>query len=157
MHAVHIARLAPLLSLAQPPRPASADSRFFMCCARACIAQLARTHERLFCTVGVHPTNCGQFEAAPESEEGGAASESAADASAHPLGEDHLAALLALAKEGAAEGKVRGCAACCAYAGCTPVRVALGGRCGEHSGGGSDTWRRQQRVPLTRVIACSCT
>lgn len=28
--------------------------------------ELARTDERLFCTVGVHPTRCGEFQAFPE-------------------------------------------------------------------------------------------
>ena len=48
---------------------------------------LARRDPRLVCTVGVHPTRCSEFEAAPG---GGAA---------------HLDALLALAREGQAEGK----------------------------------------------------
>jgi len=44
--------------------------------------------ERLYCTVGVHPTRCGEFEA-------------------HPDGPDaYLAALAEVLKEGQAEGKV---------------------------------------------------
>ncbi|GAB4816659.1 hypothetical protein N2152v2_003705 [Parachlorella kessleri] len=55
--------------------------------ARAAL-DLARTHESLFCTVGVHPTRCGEFEA-------------------HPEGPDaYLQALLALIEEGQRDGKV---------------------------------------------------
>lgn len=31
--------------------------------------EMARTDSRLFCTVGVHPTRCGEFEAFPEGPE----------------------------------------------------------------------------------------
>ncbi|MCO5551116.1 hypothetical protein L7F22_004613 [Adiantum nelumboides] len=48
---------------------------------------LAETDGRLFCTVGVHPTRCSEFEASGNSEK-------------------HLKDLLELAKEGVAKGKV---------------------------------------------------
>lgn len=48
---------------------------------------LARTDPRLFCTVGVHPTRCSEFEDSGDPEA-------------------HLGKLLELAREGAAEGKV---------------------------------------------------
>ncbi|KAI5059378.1 hypothetical protein GOP47_0025697 [Adiantum capillus-veneris] len=48
---------------------------------------LAETDGRLFCTVGVHPTRCSEFEASGNSEK-------------------HLEDLLELAKEGVAKGKV---------------------------------------------------
>ncbi|KAG2494042.1 hypothetical protein HYH03_007688 [Edaphochlamys debaryana] len=50
--------------------------------------ELAQTDDRLFCTVGCHPTRCGEFEA-------------------HPGGpEAYLEALLAVLREGQALGKV---------------------------------------------------
>ncbi|CAM9270453.1 unnamed protein product, partial [Heterosigma akashiwo] len=64
--------------------------------ARAAL-RLARTDPRLYCTVGVHPTRCREFEAGEGGGAGGA-----------PPGspEEYLAALADLAAEGAAEGKV---------------------------------------------------
>uniref|UniRef100_A0A0E0AFQ8 TatD related DNase n=1 Tax=Oryza glumipatula TaxID=40148 RepID=A0A0E0AFQ8_9ORYZ len=49
--------------------------------------EIAETDGRLFCTVGVHPTRCGEFEESGDPE-------------------GHFQALLALAKEGIAKGKV---------------------------------------------------
>uniref|UniRef100_A0A0E0EEJ3 TatD related DNase n=1 Tax=Oryza meridionalis TaxID=40149 RepID=A0A0E0EEJ3_9ORYZ len=48
--------------------------------------EIAETDGRLFCTVGVHPTRCGEFEESGDPE-------------------GHFQALLALAKEGIAKGK----------------------------------------------------
>lgn len=49
---------------------------------------LARTHERLYCTVGVHPTRCGEFDS-------------------HPGGPDaYLASLQEVLRDGQADGKV---------------------------------------------------
>uniref|UniRef100_N1QWD0 Putative deoxyribonuclease TATDN1 n=1 Tax=Aegilops tauschii TaxID=37682 RepID=N1QWD0_AEGTA len=49
--------------------------------------EIAETDGRLFCTVGVHPTRCGEFEESGDPE-------------------GHFQALLALAKEGIEKGKV---------------------------------------------------
>ncbi|XP_062186891.1 uncharacterized protein LOC133890517 [Phragmites australis] len=49
--------------------------------------EIAETDGRLFCTVGVHPTRCGEFEESGDSE-------------------GHFQALLALSKEGIYKGKV---------------------------------------------------
>uniref|UniRef100_A0A0E0I7M2 Uncharacterized protein n=2 Tax=Oryza nivara TaxID=4536 RepID=A0A0E0I7M2_ORYNI len=51
------------------------------------VLEIAETDGRLFCTVGVHPTRCGEFEESGDPE-------------------GHFQALLALAKEGIAKGKV---------------------------------------------------
>uniref|UniRef100_A0A0E0I7M5 Uncharacterized protein n=1 Tax=Oryza nivara TaxID=4536 RepID=A0A0E0I7M5_ORYNI len=50
------------------------------------VLEIAETDGRLFCTVGVHPTRCGEFEESGDPE-------------------GHFQALLALAKEGIAKGK----------------------------------------------------
>lgn len=78
--------------------------------------KLAREHEDLYCTVGVHPTRCKEFEMDPEG------------ASAH------LAALQELCREGQADGKVRLCAQGeCAWLTCVPrpcPQVVAVGECG---------------------------
>ncbi|KAF2918259.1 hypothetical protein DAI22_08g044900 [Oryza sativa Japonica Group] len=51
------------------------------------VLEIAETDGRLFCTVGVHPTRCGEFEESGDPE-------------------GHFQALLALAKEGIAKGKI---------------------------------------------------
>jgi TatD DNase family protein len=52
---------------------------------------LARTHEKLFCTVGVHPTRCDEFFADSNTIE------------------SHVANLIALIKDGMSDGKVVAC------------------------------------------------
>ena len=71
-------------SALRPPPPAPPPTR----CTSSLPLSPLPPPERLYCTVGVHPTRCGEFEVAP----GGPAA--------------HLDQLLRVVREGAAEGKV---------------------------------------------------
>ena len=70
------------------PGPAVRPTRHFCRTHHRCLPTTVVCVDRLFCTVGVHPTRCGEFEA-------------------HAEGPDaYLAALQAVLEEGRAEGKV---------------------------------------------------